>query len=114
MLTSPQYYKVARGDEVLEIVGGDYQNAKFMAKTIKDSHGDWKDLVRGKVDSNEINYNQTSTKKYKKSFVRSKDATKKFNLPAKSSVLPAAERPAKYDQWFYLDGDYKLIQLPGN
>jgi inorganic pyrophosphatase len=36
-----------------------------MAKTIKSSHGYWEDLVRGKVDSNEINYNQTSTKKYK-------------------------------------------------
>ncbi|KAF5006210.1 hypothetical protein FDECE_7369 [Fusarium decemcellulare] len=112
--TYPKYYKVARGDEILEIVGGDYQNAKFMAKTIKDSHGDWQDLVRGKVDSNEINYNQTSTKKYKKSYVRSKDATKKFNLPTKSSVLPPAERPAKYDQWYYLDEDYKLIELPEN
>ncbi|KAF4977920.1 hypothetical protein FZEAL_5625 [Fusarium zealandicum] len=108
------YYKVARGDEVLEIVGGDYQSAKFMAKTIKDSHSDWQDLVRGKVDSNEINYNQTSTKKYKKSFVRSKDATKKFELPAKSNILPAAERPEKYDLWYYLDEDYKLIVFPEN
>ncbi|VZI20256.1 unnamed protein product [Fusarium fujikuroi] len=107
------YYKVARGDSVLEIVGGDYQNAKFMAKTIKSSHGDWQDLVRGKVDSNEINYNQTSTKSYK-SYVKSKDATKKFDIPAKSNILPAAERPAKYDLWYYLDKDYKLIQLPKN
>lgn len=84
-----------------------------MAKTIKSSHGDWQDLVRGKVDSNEINYNQTSTKKYK-SYVKSKDATKKFGLPAKANVLPAAERPTKYDLWYYLDKDYKLITLPEN
>lgn len=84
-----------------------------MAKTIKSSHGDWEELVRGKVDSNEINYNQTSTKKYK-SYVKSKDATKKFGLPAKANVLPAAERPAKYDLWYYLDRDYKLIKLPEN
>lgn len=84
-----------------------------MAKTIKSSHGDWQDLVRGKVDSNEINYNQTSTKSYK-SYVKSKDATKKFDIPAKSNILPAAERPAKYDLWYYLDKDSKLIQLPKN
>ena len=81
-----------------------------MAKTIKSSHGDWQDLVRGKVDSNEINYNQTSSKKYK-SYIKSKDATKKFGLPAESKVLPAAERPEKYDLWYYLDKDFKLIEL---
>lgn len=113
-LTNLQFYKVARGDRVLEIVGGDYQDAKFMAKTIKDSHGDWQDLVRGKVDSNEINYNQTSTSKYSNSFVRSRDATSRFNIPAESNALPAAEKPARYGQWFYLDADCKLIQLPGN
>lgn len=81
-----------------------------MAKTIKSSHGDWQDLVRGKVDSNEINYNQTSSKSYK-SYVKSKDATKKFGLPVEPKILPAAERPAKYDLWYYLDKDYKLIEL---
>jgi inorganic pyrophosphatase len=82
-----------------------------MVKTIKSSHGDWQDLVRGKVDSNEINYNQTSSKNFKKSYVKSKDATKKFGLPEESKILPAAERPAKYDLWYYLDEDYKLIKL---
>ncbi|KAF7537631.1 hypothetical protein G7Z17_g12815 [Cylindrodendrum hubeiense] len=105
------YYKVPRGDDVLEIVGGKYQTAKYMAKTIQQSHGFWEDLVRGRVDSNEISYNQTSHRDWKKSYVDSKDATKKFKIPKKSKILPAAERPAKYDNWYYLDEDYKLIEL---
>ncbi|KAL6415494.1 putative IPP1-inorganic pyrophosphatase, cytoplasmic [Ilyonectria robusta] len=105
------YYKVARGDDVIKIVGSKYQTAKYMAKTIKQSHGFWEDLVRDRVDSNEINFNQTSRKSWKKSYVESKDATKKFKIPKKSNILPAAARPAKYDSWYYLDEDYKLIEL---
>ncbi|KPM42720.1 hypothetical protein AK830_g3810 [Neonectria ditissima] len=108
------YYKVARGDDVLEIVGGKYQSAKFVAKTIKESHGFWEDLVRGRVDANEINFNQTSNKSWKKSYVKSKDATRRFGIPVKSNVLPAAERPEKYDSWYYLDEDYKLVVLPSS
>ncbi|CAM1500498.1 Fc.00g096600.m01.CDS01 [Cosmosporella sp. VM-42] len=69
-------------------------------------------LVRGKVDSNKINYNQTSTKGIQKSYVRSQDATEAFDIPAESSILPAAEKPEKYDKWYYLDADYKLMELP--
>ena len=97
---------------MLEIVGGKYQNAKFMAKTIAESHKYWKELVRGRVDSNEINYNQTSSKNIRKSYVRSQDATDIFDIPASSSILPAAEKPEKYDIWYYLDADYNLIKLP--
>lgn len=97
---------------MIPIIGEKYQSVKFMVNTVKDSHKFWQDLVRGKVDSNEINYNQTATKKYKKSYVRSDRATKFFDIPKKSMVLPAAERPEKYDQWYYLDEDFKLVVLP--
>ncbi|KAH6874739.1 inorganic pyrophosphatase [Thelonectria olida] len=105
------YYKVVKGDGLNTITGNKYQSAKFVTKTVKKSHGYWKDLARGKVDSNEINYNQTSDKGWKKSYVDSSKATKLFDIPKTSNVLPAAARPAEYDLWYYLDSDFSLIEL---
>jgi inorganic pyrophosphatase len=109
------YYKVARGDGVLPIVGSAYQDASFMEHVIEESHTFWRDLVRGTVDTNEINYNQTSDESIAKSYVSSSKATKKLDLPKKSKIEPPfwnTTLRARYDQWVYLDKDFKLIQLP--
>lgn len=67
--------------------------------------------MRGKFDSNEINYNQTSNRGWKKSYVDSAKATKLFGIPKRSKVLPAAARPTEYDLWYYLDSGFDLIEL---
>lgn len=107
-----QYYKIARGDEPIPIVGHWYQNATFTEHTIEESHGFWSDLVNGQVDSNSINFNQTSQSKIKESFIASADATQSFDIPSDSKELPAQPKPSEYDQWYYLAGDVKLIELP--
>src|SRR3546814_9262476 len=53
-------YKVARGDEVIPIIGESYQNVSFIEHVLEESHGFWKDLVTGKEDPGSINFNQTS------------------------------------------------------
>lgn len=105
------YYKVARGDDLIPIVGETYQNVSFIEHVIEESHGFWKDLVQGKEDSNEINYNQTSQEDLK-SYIGCKDATKKFKLPKKSKIEEAAKKPAKYDSWYYLNDKWELVEVP--
>ena len=39
--------------------------------------------------------------------------TQKFGIPAESNILPAAEKPKQYDQWYYLGSEKKLITIPG-
>jgi len=107
-----QYYKIARGDEPIPILGHWYQNATFTEHTIEESHGYWSDLVNGKVDSNSINYNQTSQSDIGKSYIVSADATQSFDIPSESKELPAQPKPSEYDQWYYLAGGVKLIELP--
>ncbi|OJI99423.1 hypothetical protein ASPVEDRAFT_187574 [Aspergillus versicolor CBS 583.65] len=104
------YYKVARGDDLIPITGDRYVNATFAASKVKESHGFWLDLVKGKVDTGEINYNQTSRPDIPHSFVPKQAATDRFDIPAESDEKPAAPRPARYDQWFYLDKDFNLIE----
>ncbi|RYP47212.1 hypothetical protein DL768_006688 [Monosporascus sp. mg162] len=104
------YYKVARGDGVLPIVGDAYQDAAFMQGTIEESHGFWQELVRGEVDSNEINYNQTSIKGLG-SYISKHDTTAAFDIPSRSSILPLTPKPDQYDRWYYLDEDFNLIEL---
>lgn len=53
-----QIYKVARGDDVIPIVGETYQNVSYTEYTVAESHKFWRDLVADKVDRNEININQ--------------------------------------------------------
>jgi len=106
------YYKVARGDEPIPIVGHWYQNASFTEHTIEESHSFWSDLVNGKVDSNTINYNQTSQASIQGSYIASSAATESFDIPTESNELPAQPKPSQFDQWYYLAGDVKLIELP--
>lgn len=107
-----QYYKIARGDEPIPIVGHWYQNASFTEHTIEESHGYWLDLVQGNVDSNSINYNQTSRSDINASYIEASTTTKTFDLPTESNELPAEPKPTEYDQWYYLAGGVKLIELP--
>ncbi|OQE16333.1 hypothetical protein PENFLA_c028G02188 [Penicillium flavigenum] len=104
------YYKVARGDGVIPIIGDSYVNATFATAVVEKGHGYWLDLVKGKVDSNEINYNQTSRPSIPDSFVPSRAAVRRLDIPAKSDPKRAAERPARFDQWFYLDEELGLIE----
>lgn len=107
-----QYYKIARGDEPIPIVGHWYQNASFTEHTIEESHGYWSDLISGSVDSNSINYNQTSRPDIAKSYVEASTTTEQFELPSESNELPAEPKPTEYDQWSYLAGGVKLIEVP--
>ncbi|GKT79824.1 inorganic pyrophosphatase [Colletotrichum tofieldiae] len=106
------HYKVARGDAVIEIIGDLYQNVTYMQNVIEESHKTWAELIGGQVDSNEINYNQTSRSDVKKSFIDKSSTTAKFGIPAKSRIEPAAPRPEKYNRWFYLDINSSLIVVP--
>lgn len=107
-----QYYKVARGDEPIPIVGHWYQNATFTEHTIEESHGYWLDLIRGNVDSNSINYNQTSRSDINASYIEASTTTKTFELPSESKELPAEPKPTEYDQWYYLAGGVEVIEVP--
>ncbi|KAF2728833.1 inorganic pyrophosphatase [Polyplosphaeria fusca] len=107
------YYKVPRGDDVIPIIGDTYQNVSFIIDTIEESHGWWKDLVSGSEDSGKINYNQTSQAGLD-SFVSCKEATKKFKLPKKEKIEPAADKPDKYKWWYYLDEEKNLVEIPSS
>lgn len=103
-------YKIARGDEYIPIVGGSYVNASFAAATVNDSHRFWQALVAGFVDSNEISYNQTTLPQYNGSYVRPSEAAERFGIPVESNVLPAAPKPEEYQQWYYINANYELIE----
>ncbi|RDW70678.1 Inorganic pyrophosphatase [Aspergillus mulundensis] len=103
------YYKVPRGDALIPIVNNTYVNATFATSIIAQSHTYWLDLVKGAVDSNEINYNQTSRPDIPGSFVSRYNATAHLGLPAQSDELPAQPKLERYEQWFYLDGGYGVI-----
>ncbi|KAL0943436.1 inorganic pyrophosphatase [Colletotrichum truncatum] len=105
------HYKVARGDVPIDIVGDTYQNVTFMKSVLEDSHQMWQELIKGKVDSNEINYNQTSHPDISKSFIKKKKTTKAFKLPRKSRIEPAAEKPEAYKGWWYLDSSKSLVHV---
>ncbi|KAL3449250.1 inorganic pyrophosphatase [Aspergillus insuetus] len=102
------YYKVARGDDVIPIVGDSYVNSTFATAVVEQSHGYWLDLIKGEVDSNEINYNQTSRPGIKGSYV-SKCKAMDFGIPSESDEKPAVEKLKRFEQWFYLDEDFQLI-----
>ncbi|KAK1637689.1 inorganic pyrophosphatase [Colletotrichum phormii] len=106
------HYKVTRGDPVINIIGDWYQNLTYMQHVVEESHKTWAELIRGEVDSNEINYNQTSQPDVENSFVDKATTTAKFNIPAESRIDPAAPRPEKADRWYYLDSDASLIDVP--
>ncbi|KAK1572740.1 inorganic pyrophosphatase [Colletotrichum navitas] len=106
------HYKVARGDAVIDIVGDWYQNVTYVKGVIEESHKTWAELIGGQVDSNEINYNQTSRPDVKKSFIDKRITTESFGIPAQSRIEPPAPRPKKYDNWYYLNTKSSLSLLP--
>ncbi|KAK5989445.1 Inorganic pyrophosphatase [Cladobotryum mycophilum] len=105
------YYKVLRSGSLNIIFKDQFQNATVVQDIVAESHGFWKDLISGKEAPGKISTKQTSQPNMCKSYVKSSDATKKFNIPKKSNILPPEPKPAKYDQWYYLDKDFKA--LPG-
>lgn len=109
-----QYYKVARGGDVIPLIGGGWHNASFAAQVVGESHEYWLDLVKGAVDTGSINYNQTSRPDIRKSYVSRCSATAQLDLPAESDIKPAAPKPERFNQWFYLDEDFQLIEPPAS
>ena len=105
-----QYYKVARGDDVIPIVGEAYQNASYITEhVLPQGYEWWVDLVSGKEDPDGLAVNQTSFEEFE-SFVEAGETAEAFRIPEVDDVLPAAEKPAVYDEWFYLDEEFGLIQ----
>lgn len=107
------YYKVARGKSTNTIVGGDYVNATFAASVIHESHEYWLDLMKGKTEAKKIKRDQTSNPRWCKTFVAKNETTEAFDIPAESKILPAEKKPEKYEYWYYLDEEFKVIELPG-
>ncbi|PPJ52694.1 hypothetical protein CBER1_10828 [Cercospora berteroae] len=106
-------YKVPRGDGTLTIAGENHQNATFTS-SIAESHEWWQELVAGEVDSNEINYNQTSSTEYNNSYVEPGTAWDELEIPRWSTYGQAAQKPERYNGWYYLDDNEELIVLRGD
>jgi inorganic pyrophosphatase len=105
-----QYYKVARGDGVIPIIGDAYQNASYITRhVLPQGHEWWVDLVSGKEDPDGLSINQTSFTEFE-SYVEPTETGEVFEIPVEDEILPAAEKPAVYDEWFYLDAEFGLIQ----
>jgi inorganic pyrophosphatase len=105
-----RYYKVARGDGVIPIIGNAYRNASYITQhVLPQGHEWWVDLVSGKEDPDGLAINQTSFEEFE-SFVEPGEARKTFGIPGENEVLPAAEKPAVYDEWFYLDAEFEVIE----
>ncbi|OLN86892.1 Inorganic pyrophosphatase 3 [Colletotrichum chlorophyti] len=107
------HYKVARGGAVIDVIGDWYQNVTYMKSIIEESHNTWAELIKGRVDSNEINYNQTSRSDVNESYIEKGSTTKKFRIPGESRTEPTAPKPEKYDRWYYLDSNSSLVEVPG-
>lgn len=105
-----RYYKVARGDGVIPIIGSSYQNASYITQhVLPQGHEWWVDLVSGKEDSDGLAINQMSYQGFE-SYVEPAETRKTFEIPGEDAVLPAVEKPAVYDKWFYLDAEFGIIE----
>ncbi|KAK3201730.1 hypothetical protein GRF29_164g449231 [Pseudopithomyces chartarum] len=106
------YYKVARGDEIIPIIGETYQSVSFIVDTVEESHRYWQDLVSGKEDPGKIAIAQTS-QVILSSWVPCKSARKELVIPKKASKPqePAA-KPERYHWWYYLNAERELVQVP--
>lgn len=104
---------MVKGDGTNTIVGDEYQNATLARRIVSESHGYWQKLADGSTDVEKIARNQTSNPEWASTYIKSSKATEAFDLPKKSDVKPAAERPAEYDVWHYLDENFEVIELPG-
>jgi inorganic pyrophosphatase len=103
------YYKVARGDGVIPIIGESYQSASMIIdEVIPQGYEYWKQLISGEEDPGQINFNQTSFPEYE-SYIKPQDTTKAFDIPKESRLEPKAPKPTEYDEWYYLDEDFELI-----
>lgn len=105
---TPQYYKVIKGNGKNVIIGNKFQDAPTMISHIQESHEFWLKLMRGQTKKEKINRDQTSNPRWCKTYVAALNATSKFGIPAKSNILPPAERPAQYDNWYYLDAEFNI------
>lgn len=94
--------------EKAPIVGDEYQDLAFCIEKVEESHTFWTDLVNGKADPGEIETAQTSNAVLK-SYTNCKRATKTFDLPKKSKASRPAEKPVKFDGWFYYSNEGKLL-----
>ncbi|KAK2594131.1 hypothetical protein QQS21_008130 [Conoideocrella luteorostrata] len=108
------YYKIARGKGLNTIVGNAYVNASTMLAKLVESHQHWRDLALGRQDKGEISVWQTTNPRACKTYVKPEEAGRKFGIPDRSKTLPAAARPAPYDRWYYLDGGFGLVTVPGD
>jgi inorganic pyrophosphatase len=69
----------------------------------------WVDLIAGRIEPDGLAINQTSFKEFE-SYIEPSETEKEFEIPAEDDVRPAAEKPKEYDEWYYLDEDFQLIQ----
>jgi inorganic pyrophosphatase len=105
-----QYYKVARGDDVIPITGNAYQNASYITgHVLPQGYEWWLDLISGKEDPDGLAINQTSFDEFD-SYVAPSEAQKEFGIPAEDDIQPAEAKPKQYDEWYFLDADFQLIQ----
>lgn len=105
-----RYYKVARGDGVIPIIGDKYQSASMIIdEVMPQSHEYWKQLISGEEDAGKINFNQTSFPEYD-SYIKAQDTTRVLLLPKESKPEPAAPKPSQYDEWYYVDTEFQLIE----
>ncbi|KAM0481923.1 hypothetical protein ACHAPX_003255 [Trichoderma viride] len=103
------YYKLFRSGSLNTIFENKYQDSNTARDIVGESHGFWKDLISGKEDPGKISISQTSQTSVCNSYIASKDATDEFDLPKKSKIEPAAPRPAKYDTWYYIDENFRIL-----
>ena len=96
---------------MIPIVGGWYQNSSFTENVVAESHGFWTELVGGQVDSNSINYNQTTQSNISASYVSAQETETKFAIPA-ANELPAESKPERFNSWYYLLGKSELVEVP--
>lgn len=69
----------------------------------------WVDLIAGRIDPDGLAINQTSFEEFE-SYVAPGETEKEFEIPAEDDVKPVAKKPAEYDEWYYLDEEFGLIQ----
>ncbi|QGI81457.1 hypothetical protein CEK25_008186 [Fusarium fujikuroi] len=108
-----KYYQVASQDLLQLVVSGPYQNTNSMASTIKSCRGDRLEIVGGKVDYQNAKFMAKTIKSYK-SHGDWQDARAKVDIPMRSIIQPAAERPAKSYKSYVKSKDYKKFDIPAN
>jgi inorganic pyrophosphatase len=65
--------------------------------------------VKGHIDSNTINFNQTTHSDFI-GYTEPSKTTATFDIPSKSNVLPDEPKPSKFNDWYYLYAGAKLVE----